>query len=106
MVLPGNLEVIIEAKTDKANNTDSELEERAKDYAKRNTHNTAFEELNTEDINAVCEDEDTDDNTNIIESWRERIENETANCLLHARKHSRNREQEWVDRNHAHHINC
>ena len=106
LVAPVNLEIVVKAKTDETDDTDGELQKRTKDHADCDAHDTAFEKLDAKDINAVRKDEDTDNNTDVIKRRRERVENEAAHCLLHARKHRRDREQEWVNCNHAHHVNC
>ena len=81
-IFPIDFKLIIKTKTKKTNEADENLKDSAKNDTNSNPHNTTFEELQAEEINAVSEDRDADKDTDIIESRGERKEDETANSLL------------------------
>ena len=58
--------MVIKTEAEKADETDKNLQERTEDYTERHPHDTPFENLYTEEIDAISKNRNTDENTNVI----------------------------------------
>ena len=104
LVFPVNLEIIIKAEAEETDKGGQELEDSAESDTDSDAHDTAFEDLKTEDRDTVGEDSDTDKDTDVIEGGGEGAEDKATKGLLNGGNDGRDREEEGVDRYNAHHV--
>ena len=95
--------LIVKAQTDQPDSTNDELHYRTKHHTKRHAHDAALKDLPTKDIDTIRKPDGTDDDTNIINHWRESIKGETPHRLLDASDDGSDCKDKWVDSDHPHH---
>ena len=98
------LEFIIKAETKEPDETNNELKHGAKYHAERDAHDSAFENLPAEDVDAAGEPNDADQDADIIKGRGESVKDESTESLLDAGEDSGDRKEEGVDSDDAHHV--
>lgn len=104
-VFPVDFEFVIKAETKKPDEGDENFENGAKNDAEGDTHDTTVEKMEAEEVDAVGEASDANQDADVVERGGESVEDEAADGLLDGGEDGGDGHEEGVNRNHAHHVN-